>query len=108
MNITIRPVNEDDPVIRAAIEELKGLIHKRFPTAQFQVYDGDDPHGIYLETTVDIEDITGRPLLFVHRAQALPVWSQQRRPAREPSGPPRVQRRAARCPPRIGPRAYLG
>jgi hypothetical protein len=36
MNIKIRPVNADDLVIQAAVEELKGLISKRFPTAQFR------------------------------------------------------------------------
>jgi hypothetical protein len=56
MNIKSRPVNADDPVIQASVEELRGVISKHFPTAQFQVYEGDDPHGIYLEATVDLED----------------------------------------------------
>jgi hypothetical protein len=89
MNITIRPVNADDPVIQAAIEELKGLISKRFPTAQFQVYEGDDPHGIYLETTVDLEDTDEVMDVIVDRlvdmhVEGIPVYtSTLRTPERE-------------------------
>jgi hypothetical protein len=90
MNINIRPVNADDPVIQAAVEELKTLISKHFPTAQFQVYEGDDPHGIYLEATVDLEDTDEVMDVIVDRLvdmqveEGLPVFvSLLRTPERE-------------------------
>lgn len=46
----------EDPRIQRAVEELKGLIHNRYPSATFEVFEGEDPEGVYLRTTVDIED----------------------------------------------------
>jgi hypothetical protein len=51
------PADEDDPRIQAALEELRGLILERFPDATFTVTLGDDPEGVYLKPTVDIEDL---------------------------------------------------
>jgi hypothetical protein len=45
-----------DPRIGAAVEELKQLIAARYPDATFDVYQGEDPEGVYLRATVDIED----------------------------------------------------
>ena len=38
------------------MEELQGLIRRVDPTATFQVVPGDDPTGIYVITTVNVED----------------------------------------------------
>jgi hypothetical protein len=89
MNIKSRPVNADDPVIQASVEELRGVISKHFPTAQFQVYEGDDPHGIYLEATVDLEDTDEVMDVIVDRlvemdVEGIPVYvSLLRTPERE-------------------------
>ena len=47
-----------NPRIRAAITELQSLIAKRFPGASFETIQGlgDDIEGIYLMTTIDIDD----------------------------------------------------
>src|SRR5688500_20178860 len=44
------------PRMEEAVQELKGVITKRFPQATFVVEEGSDPKGIYLVTTVDITD----------------------------------------------------
>src|ERR1700693_515227 len=49
-------VTSTDPRITAAIEELKGLIRARYPDAAFTVFRGEDPDGVYLKATVDIDD----------------------------------------------------
>ncbi len=51
-----RCIKLTDPHVTAAIEELKGLIAAQYPDATFESYEGDDPAGIYLCATVDIED----------------------------------------------------
>jgi len=45
-----------DPRVTTALDELKHLIAARYPDASFDVFEGDDPKGIYLRATVDIED----------------------------------------------------
>jgi len=48
---------EISPQMQHALEELQGLIQKRYPTATFAVSRGkDDPESIHLVTTVDVED----------------------------------------------------
>jgi hypothetical protein len=40
-----------------AIVELQGMIHRRYPSAQFHVRSGiDDPETSYLVATVDVDD----------------------------------------------------
>ena len=45
-----------DPRVGAAVEELKQVITARYPDATFDVYQGEDPEGVYLRATVDVED----------------------------------------------------
>jgi len=45
-----------DPRVSTAVEELKRLITARYPDATFDVYEGEDPQGVYLRATVNIED----------------------------------------------------
>ena len=47
----------DDPRIELAIEELKGMVLSRYPEVCFEVTRGDDPAGVYLTATVDVEDV---------------------------------------------------
>jgi hypothetical protein len=44
------------PHMQAAIEELQRLIQQHYPEATFQVEPGDDPTGMYVLATVDVED----------------------------------------------------
>src|SRR5438093_5457344 len=46
----------DDPGIQAALFELQELIRQQWPETSFEVSQGEDPDGIYLDATVDIED----------------------------------------------------
>jgi len=42
--------------VTTALSELKALISARYAGARFAVFEGEDPEGIYLRATVDIED----------------------------------------------------
>src|SRR3954452_24647858 len=50
-----------DPRIREAVEELRTLIASRYPGTEFEVFvrddPSDDPKGVRLRATVDIEDL---------------------------------------------------
>lgn len=45
-----------DPRIASAVGELEALILARYPAARFDVCRGEDPDGVYLRATVDVED----------------------------------------------------
>lgn len=45
-----------DPRVAAALDALQRLIAARYPDATFDVFEGEDPEGVYLRATVDIED----------------------------------------------------
>ena len=46
----------DTPRAREALAELRDLIRASYPDAAFDIYRGDDPDGLYLLVTVDIDD----------------------------------------------------
>ena len=46
----------NDPQITEAVEELRTLIASRYATASFDVFERDDPTGVRLQVTVDVED----------------------------------------------------
>ena len=46
-----------DPRIKEAVDELRALIASRYPAASFDVYESDDPQGVRLQATVDLEDL---------------------------------------------------
>lgn len=58
-----------DPRIQEAVAELQSLIRSRYPEAAFDVSEGEDPDGIYVSATVDLED--GTPVLEVVRDRLL-------------------------------------
>jgi hypothetical protein len=69
-----------DPRIPARIDEFRELILARYPEATFELKRGSEPPGMYLWTTVDIED-TGEVLaaimdrlLEVQVEEYLPVY----------------------------------
>jgi hypothetical protein len=72
--------------VEAAVQELKGVITKRFPQAGFVVEEGADPQGIYLVTTVDIADtdevidLVGDRLVELQVDEGLPVYVTPLRP----------------------------
>ena len=45
-----------DPRVQAAIAEMHGLIGARYPDATFDVGVGDDPAGVWLTVSVDVDD----------------------------------------------------
>src|SRR5437763_3361506 len=51
-----RDITPTNPRIKVAIEELKVLIRSKYPEAEFAVYRGEDPVGIFLEATIDVDD----------------------------------------------------
>lgn len=45
-----------DPRTEQALEELRSQIRERYPAAAFEVFRRDDPSGVRLRVTVDVED----------------------------------------------------
>lgn len=67
------PRDIDDPGIAAAVEELTRLITSRYPNALIDVSEGDDPDGVYLTATVDIDDPDEVTDLVIDRTMALQI-----------------------------------
>ena len=63
----------DDPRIIAAVDELTQLVSGGFPDAQIDVSEGDDPDGVYLTVTVDIDDSDEVTDLIIERTMALQI-----------------------------------
>lgn len=55
------------PRMEAAVEEIKHLILQRFPEATFDAGPGEDPVGMYLIATVDLEDLGDVEDLYIDR-----------------------------------------
>lgn len=75
--IELIPADETDPRVQAALAELRELIARRFPDACFEIVHRDDPEGIYLIATVDVDDldeVTGTVLSRMVDMQIL-EWS---------------------------------
>jgi hypothetical protein len=72
-------ITEHDPRMSAAIAEMEERILAQYPGATFDVATGEDPDGIYLTATVDVDDtdevfdlIVGR-LLEMQVEEGLPL-----------------------------------
>lgn len=52
----IRQFDHSPPRFQGPITELQALIRARYPDATFAVEIGEDPEGVYLIATVDLED----------------------------------------------------
>ncbi len=65
-----------DARITQAVEELQALIRSRYPDAQFDVSAGDDPEGVYLTATVDLDDPDEVTDLVIERTMQLQVEEQ--------------------------------
>ena len=47
---------QSDPGIAHALSGLESLIRGRYPDAEFTIFEGEDPDGVYLRVTVDLDD----------------------------------------------------
>ena len=61
------------PRMEAAITEMKERITRRFPTTTFEIYEGEDPDGIYLAAIVDTDGLEEATDLFRDRIVDLQV-----------------------------------
>ena len=74
------------PRMEAAIAEIQQRILERFPEAMFDVGHGEDPEGIHLIATVDLEDLGEVVDLYLDRLvdmqidEGLPLYVVPTRP----------------------------
>jgi hypothetical protein len=59
--------------MQEAIMELQGLIRQYYPDTTFEVVHGDDPTGIYVLATVDVEDIEAVVDVYIDRLLELQI-----------------------------------
>ena len=73
-------LTQEHPRIQAALAELQELLARRYPEATFRVSEGDDPEGVYLMPTLDVEDtdevldVVMERLLYYQDEEELPVY----------------------------------
>jgi hypothetical protein len=79
--MTVEQMLYREPPTQAALDDLQGVIGRRYPAARFAVAQGDDPEGFYLTVTVDVADVdevVDRELLDrlfeIQVEQGLPVY----------------------------------
>ena len=60
--------------MQAALAELRAFITAGFPDATFAVEQGENPKGVYLVATVDVEDLFAIIDLFGDRLVDLQVY----------------------------------
>ena len=63
----------DTPRMQEAIMELQGLIRQHYPDTTFEVVHGDDPTGIYVLATVDVEDTETVVDVYIDRLLELQI-----------------------------------
>ena len=63
----------DTPHMQAAIMELQGLIRQHYPDTSFEVVHGDDPTGMYVLATVDVEDTEAVVDVYIDRLLELQI-----------------------------------
>jgi hypothetical protein len=75
-----KPDHLDEVRMVTAVKELKALVSGRYPDATFDVSEGDDPDGVYITATVDVDDpdeitdlVIGRMVQF-QIDEGLPVY----------------------------------
>lgn len=72
-------ISASDPRMRRAIKELKNAILSRFPEATFEVESGEDPEGVYIITTIEVDDgtevfdVIGDRLVDMQVDEGLPI-----------------------------------
>ena len=102
----------NDPQIQQAVAELRTLIEGRYPGATFDVFERDDPQGVRLRATVDIEDtdpvmeVVMDALHDIQVERELPVYVVTEQPIARVAEQLRVRRSA--LPPVIRPPLVSG
>ena len=61
------------PHMQAAIMGLQDLIQQHYPNTTFEVVHGDDPTGIYVSATVDVEDTEAVVDVYIDRLLELQI-----------------------------------
>lgn len=75
-----------DPAIHHAAAQLQELMHAKYPGATFVVAEGDDPEGVYVHVTADVDDLatvleTVADQLFAYQVeQELAIYVVPQRP----------------------------
>lgn len=78
MNQERHPAFDDQT--QGALDTLQSMIAERYPAASFEVSHGDDPEGVYLRATVDIDDVDEvldtvlDPLFTYQVEEGLPIY----------------------------------
>jgi len=62
-----------DPRMREAVAEFEEIIRRHYPSDTFDVSQGDDPPGVYLTATVDVEDTDEASALYTDRLVQLQI-----------------------------------
>jgi hypothetical protein len=84
--MSVQRAREHDPRLLAVAAELRELIVARYPEATFELATGDDPSGLYLIPTVDVDDtedvaeVVSDRLLALQVDEELPVYVFPARP----------------------------
>lgn len=84
--MNLEQLNDHDARVQAALSELQTMIRGRYPAATFVVSRGEDPDGVYLTATVDIEDtdeivdVVIARLVTMQVEESLPVYLVPIRP----------------------------
>jgi hypothetical protein len=71
--MSLERISPTDPKVATALDELKALIAAKYPAASFDVFEGEDPEGVYLRATVDIEDSSDALLPALDKLHELEV-----------------------------------
>lgn len=85
------------PSIEPVIAAMQEKIRARYPTARFEVFDGEDPKGTYLRAIVDVEDTDEVVDLVIDRLldlqieERLPLYFVAGRPPERALGRTRSQ-----------------
>jgi hypothetical protein len=66
-------VDLQTPRMQAALAELQGLIQQAYPTATFAVALGEDPEGLYVLATVDVDDTDAVVDVYIDRLLTLQI-----------------------------------
>ncbi|MGI8552981.1 MAG: hypothetical protein ACR2PL_19670 [Dehalococcoidia bacterium] len=80
-------LNPADPKIADAVDELTALIRRQYPDASFDTVIGEDPEGVYLRATIDVDDTPAVMDTVIDRLYelevevGLPVYVQPVRPS---------------------------
>ncbi|MBI2760090.1 MAG: hypothetical protein HYX51_01525 [Chloroflexi bacterium] len=103
-------VQSSDPRIATAVQELEALIAERYPATTFDVFQGEDPEGVYLRATVDLEDTNEVLDVVLDRLydfqveQGLPIHVVTTIPLERVAD--QLRMRDSRPAPRIGPHQF--